>query len=60
MRRNGMMTNPMIIGGVLGAAASVYAVSKMNMNQRRRVYRTGRNIARAANRVMDRVDMPWF
>ncbi|KXZ39947.1 hypothetical protein SAMN05661008_00830 [Alkalithermobacter thermoalcaliphilus JW-YL-7 = DSM 7308] len=60
MRRNGSMTNAAIIGGILGATASAYALSRMNVMQRRRVYRTGRNIARFANKVMDRMDNGWF
>ncbi|WP_099192149.1 hypothetical protein [Tepidibacter mesophilus] len=57
---NSVMTNPMVIGGVIGAAASMYAVSRMNMGQRRRMYRTGRNVAKVANNVMNRMDRGFF
>ncbi|CAH2213129.1 conserved protein of unknown function [Tepidibacter aestuarii] len=57
---NNIMTNPMVIGGVIGAAASMYAVSRMNMGQRRRMYRTGRNVAKVANQVMNRMDRNFF
>ena len=60
MRRSSVITNPMVVGGILGATASVYAISKMNMGQRRRVYKIGRSVARMATRVMDKVDMPWM
>ncbi|SHK05521.1 hypothetical protein [Tepidibacter formicigenes] len=60
MRRNTNIVNPMVLGGVLGAAASMYAVSKMNMGQRRMVYKTGRNMARFAGRMMNRMDRNWF
>lgn len=60
MRRNNVITNPMVIGGILGVTASMYAMSRMNMTQRRRVFKMGKGMARFAGRVMDRVDMPWF
>jgi gas vesicle protein len=55
-----IVTNPMVVGGVIGAAASMYAVSRMNMGQRRRMYKTGRNVARVANQVMNRMDRNFF
>lgn len=60
MKRHNTITNPMVIGGILGVTASVYAMSRMNMGQRRRVFRAGRGVARFANRMMDRMDMHWF
>ncbi|MCT4509763.1 MAG: hypothetical protein N4A48_13595 [Tepidibacter sp.] len=62
MRNNdkNIVTNPMVVGGVIGAAASMYAVSRMNMGQRRRMYKTGRNVARVANQVMNRMDRNFF
>ncbi|SHH07013.1 hypothetical protein [Tepidibacter thalassicus] len=60
MRRNGNIVNPMVIGGVLGAAASMYAVSRMNIGQRRMVYKAGRNMARFANKMVNRMDRNWF
>ncbi|OPJ57289.1 hypothetical protein [Alkalithermobacter paradoxus] len=61
MRRNGNgMTNAAIIGGLLGATASAYALSRMNMGQRRKVYRAGRNIAKFASKMMDRMDNGWM
>lgn len=60
LKNNNVMTNPMIVGGVIGAAASMYAVSRMNMGQRRRMYRTGKNVAKVANSMMNRMDRNFF
>lgn len=60
MRRSSVISNPIVVGGILGVTASVYAMSRMNMGQRRKVFKIGRNVAKMATKVIDRVDMPWM